>query len=684
MTLTDNSAPEVSASTITSTSPLPSKNRRKKGFGPRWFRHMRRRTNWRTQLLKLSGVFAVIIIVIAVGGLVLVTDATKRVESTLGNLTRVVSSIDSRVESGLTLDDFNRLQSSLNDVVSTLSSVQRQVGFMRPALAFDTRLQSTFTNMDIAKHLALAANELLSGLQPSLYFMMGAQSGQTLVTQISAGERLVELLRLGRPSFINAQNYLNTASDLINEMNRSDLQPDQLLQLEELGNYQAQINSIGSILIVAPDLLTSALGLENEQSYLILSQNSDELRPSGGYISTYGWLAVRSGRIVDYNYSATTQNSPKPPPDSMSEHVVVPDWWIQYALPIHAAWDGSWSPDFPTTAQMAMWFYDNGNNPRSPVDGVIAIDIVAFEYILQALGQVVVPGYNTTVNSGNFRDVVYDIRAFGEGDTPHKEFLAALYRQIFSHWQTVASDPQKSPAILNALLRALQEKHIMLYLVDENINSAVELLGWSGRQRDALDGDYLMVVDANLGNKSNSSIRRQVIYDVDIQPDRSIESRATILYDYAASIAEKDPAVNEAFHGRLDYNNLFQLYIPASSSLTEAIGDMFRTEEIVNPDNHQIVSRLTVPYDSNQRMQYIYRTPDVLEDFGDFQRYHLVIQKQPGMRVEVVNVQVTLPEGVSLVSSTPPPSASYSIGRQILEYRFEMMSDLEIDIVYSE
>ena len=684
MALTDKSAPDAAVPSGASTAPRPSRQRHKKGFGPRWFRRLRRRLNLRTQLFKLAIALVVIMVVVGVGGLVLVADATNRVESSLGNLRRVVTSIGDRVETGLTLEDFDRLQSSLNDVISTLSSVQRQIGFIRPALALDTGLQSTFTTMDAARQLAMAADELLSGLQPSLFFMMGVQSDQTLVTQISSGERLVELLRLGRPSFINAQNYLARASDITNQIDRSSLPPDQLLQLEELENYQEQISSIGSILMVAPDLLTSALGLEGEQSYLVLSQNSDELRPSGGYISTYGWLTIRSGRVVDYNYSATTQDSPNPPPQSMSDQVDVPDWWIRYAQPIYAAWDGSWSPDFPTTAHMAMWFYNEGNNPRSPVDGVISIDIVAFEYILEALGQVVVPEYNVVVNTDNFRDVVYDIRAFGEGDTPHKEFLAALYRQIFADWQAVTADPQKSSAILNVLLRALQEKHVMLYLVDENVNAAVKLLGWSGEQLDAVRGDYLMVVDSNLGNKSNSSIRRQIIYDVDIQSDASIDSRATVLYDYAASIAEQDPAVNEAFHGPLDYNNLVQLYTPEESILSDAIGEMFRTEEIDSENHSLIVSRLTVPYDSNQRVQYIYRTPDVIEGIGDFQRYQLVIQKQPGMRAEIVNVQVTLPDGASLVSSTPTPTASYNIERQILEYRFEMTGDLEIEIVYSK
>ena len=68
-------------------------------------------------------------------------------------------------------------------------------------------------------------------------------------------------------------------------------------------------------MLVAPDLLTTALGLDNPQTYLVLSQNSDELRPSGGFLSTYGWLSIRNGRVENYDYSPSTADSPHPPPD---------------------------------------------------------------------------------------------------------------------------------------------------------------------------------------------------------------------------------------------------------------------------------------------------------------------------------------------------------------------------------
>jgi hypothetical protein len=191
-----------------------------------------------------------------------------------------------------------------------------------------------------------------------------------------------------------------------------------------------------------------------------------------------------------------------------------------------------------------------------------------------------------------------------------------------------------------------------------------------------------MVVDANLGNKSNSSIRRQITGDVEIQPDGSVASRTTILYDYPAAAAEADPAVNEAFHGPLDYSNLLQIYVPVNAVLSQSSAALSQFQAVPLDTHTLLTGQLTVPFDSSERFQFLYTSPDVIETLGDYRRYRLVIQKQPGMRPERVNVQVTLPAGATLVSMTPEAAASYSLDRQILEFRFELTGDVELAIVY--
>ncbi|MGQ9907352.1 MAG: DUF4012 domain-containing protein [Candidatus Flexifilum sp.] len=649
--------------------------------GPRWLRQFRRTVIGRLQPLKIAAILLSLIAVAAVAVLVLVSDATNRVENAVASLNRVVSSIGGRTGTDLTLNDFTRLQSAVADVSSTLSGVRRQLAFLQPISEQIPDTAGLFIALDAALELANAGGAMLNGLQPTLVFLVAGEDDETLVAPISSGQRVVELLRLGRPSFLAARETLGRADAIINRLAAAGSSAQNVLNAELLAQYARALEQANTLLINAPDLLTVALGLEREQSYLVLAQNSDEIRPPGGYLSTYGWFTVRNGRIENYAYSATTANSPNPPPASMAAEVQVPDWWITYQQPIYAAWDGSWDVDFPTTAQRAMWYYNSGGNPQSPVDGVIAIDIVAFERILGVLGSVTVPGYNEIVTEANFREVIYDIRASGEGDSPHKRFLAALYRQIFSDWQSFSATPETGTRMISALLELLRERHIMLVFTDAALNQAVDLLGWNGRQLPATAGDYLLVADANLGNKANRSVVRQTTYDVQIQADGSASSRLSLIYDYSDSRARLDPAVAPE-HGSIDYNNLLQVFVPVDAQLESATLGLNAVRIVRDAAHTRLISRFTVAYDRSERYQFIYTTPGVIEPVGNFLRYELVIQKQPGIQPDVVNVQIALPPGAVLINATPTPSASYPLEQLILEYRLELTTDLTFEVIY--
>jgi hypothetical protein len=623
----------------------------------------------------------IVVVVTIMSALVVTTDAVSRVQASWTSLRRVLSSVNNKTGTELTLNDFDRLNAGIRSMANSLKFARNRTRFLRPFRSMYADLDTMLQTVDAAHELTLAASDMLNGLEPALFFLTSGEDTDTVVTQVSSGERIVELLELGRGRFLSAQSHLTRAQSFIESLNLEGASSTQVLNVKNLIEYLDQLQQVNSLLLDAPELLTDALGLEGTRNYLILSQNSDELRPSGGFISTYGWMSVRNARIIDYDYSASTAISPNPPPDSLASQIDIPDWWIPLAQPIYAAWDSSWYADFPATAEMAAWFYDSGGNPQSPVDGVIAIDIVAFEYLLDALGNVLVPGYEDPVTSENFREQVYAIRASGEADEAHKQFVAALYGQILSDWQSV--DQEKGTELLGATLRAVQEKHIMLYFSDDRTNEAINLLGWSGAQQPAVDHDYLMVADANLGSKSNHSISRQLTYDVAIEADGSLQSRLTVAYDFSARAAEEDPAVNPAHYSSIDYHNLMQVFVPAGSLLTDT--DNFETDlQIVQDDTHTIFTALTeVEYNSSERFQFLYTVPSRVETFGPYQRYRLRLQKQSGMRSEVASVQVALPPGASTISTSPQPMASYSLDQPILEFRVDLMTDRWIDVIYS-
>lgn len=658
-------------------SPSNQKKRRRRRRTPtqRLMRRLRHTNWWAVGLVLLAAVA-----VIVVGTLVVVTNAQNSVTDAWQSLDRVLRTLSRTPSTEWTLTDFDRLQASTDELSEALVGANRQTAFLRPLAGQVNDGETTFAVLDATQEVVLAAQSIFNGAEPAFFFLAGGSAEESVSVQVSSGERVVELLTLGRGQFIDAQEHLAMADILLDSLASAAITPDWLSTIADLETFHAQLTEFNQILTNGPDLLTSALGLSDTRNYLVLSQNSDELRPAGGYISTYGWMEVRNARITEYDYSATTSRSPIPP---RSGEVDVPEWWIQYANPIYAAWDGSWSPDFPTTAEMAAWYYDAGRNAHSPVDGVIAIDMVGFEYILEGLGTVVVPGYQEIVTPESFREVVYAIRAERTSAREHKEFLAALYQAILDDWQNV--DRERGAEVFGATLRALQEKHIMLFFrEDEALNGAVATLGWGGVQAPATEHDYVLAADANLGSKSNRSILRQLIYDVAIQPDGSLDSRLTVAYDFPDMVAKLDPAVAPEHYNNIDYDNLLQVFVPVGSTLTETNNLRFDPVVVEGDARTAFVAETLVEYNSGERFQFTYTTPPLVEAFGPYQRYRLLVQKQPGMLGEAVSVQVRLPEGAQMVSTTPEVEASYDLEEQVLEFRLDMVSDQWIEVIFEE
>ncbi|MEP7291138.1 MAG: DUF4012 domain-containing protein [Chloroflexota bacterium] len=653
----------------------------------------RRRSGWahrirrRIQRIRWTKVLLVVVALGAVGivtALAVLVDSANRVQSSITSFQRVVNSLSEQTGTDLTMLDFERLDSSVNDLSSSLTVIRARLAFARPFEALNANLRTTITSIDAAYNLTQAAHEMLNGLQPTLFFLVSGDDGETVVSQISSGERIVELLQIGRGQFASAGEHLRLAKASMDSLNLEGASSSVVLDIQQLNKYHDQLTQINDVLMNAPDFLTGVLGVSGDRNYLVLSQNNDELRPSGGYLSTYGWITIRGGRVTDYSYSPTTTTSPNPPPAEFAAQINMPDWWIRYQEPVYAAWDGSWYADFPSTARMAMSYYNAGNNPQSPVNGTIAIDITGFEDLLEIIGSVTVPGYSTRVTSDNFREIVYDLRSSNNDDLAHKRFIATLYQEIFSEWQNTTLDPTRNSQLLRAILRALQEKHIMLYVNDEQLNHALNLLGWSGAQASATDHDYVLVADANLGNKSNHSIIRSLTYDADIQENGAISGRLTVAYDYSAQTAANDPAVNPPINGSADYYNLLQIFVPRGTEFRDATN--LSTTPIVssNAENTEFITRLFVPFDSSQRYQFSYLTAPLVEDLGSYQRYRLLIQKQPGTPANAVSVQIMLPANAALISSAPEADASYNLDRPILEYRTDLSVDRWIEIIYRD
>src|SRR3990172_7119258 len=121
------------------------------------------------------------------------------------------------------------------------------------------------------------------------------------------------------------------------------------------------------------------LGYRGARRYLVLGQDNTELMPGGGLIGVYGLITLDRGRLTDSAFADAGELIAAWQQRSGGEYIEPPGPLKRYLLR-DWTWNigvSGWSPDFPTAARQALFFYERGGG--TPVDGVIAIDFTALE-----------------------------------------------------------------------------------------------------------------------------------------------------------------------------------------------------------------------------------------------------------------------------------------------------------------
>lgn len=154
--------------------------------------------------------------------------------------------------------------------------------------------------------------------------------------------------------------------------------------LEQLTYSQAELGKLSRVkslqtgVSVARELVTKfslvSPGLQKiqtapSQHWLILLQDSDELRPTGGFISNFAIATLENGQVTDvqvYDTESTDGllHGRVVPPEDFAKATHQSNWYLR---------DSNWDPNFPTSAAKAAWFVDKELNQH--VDGVVGVNV---------------------------------------------------------------------------------------------------------------------------------------------------------------------------------------------------------------------------------------------------------------------------------------------------------------------
>ncbi|MBI4281223.1 DUF4012 domain-containing protein [Candidatus Uhrbacteria bacterium] len=308
-------------------------------------------------------------------------------------------------------------------------------------------------------------------------------------------------------------------------------------------------------------------GYPKEQRYLFLFQNNDELRPTGGFIGTYGILRLKDGEMQSlftdniYRLDRLAERGKRmdvTPPPQLARHLGVTKWFLR---------DANWSPDFPTTARQALAFYQKESNDTTPIDGVFAVTPTVVVRLLQLLGPITID--RVTFDAENVVDTLqFHVEQgyvdAGIPDVERKEIIGKLTKEIVARLMTLPL--ARIPDLLDIAEGAMRERHIMVYETNPALQSIVTNEGWDGSVAQT-DGDFLMLVDANLAAlKTDSVMERQMTYAVTPENGR-LKARVTMTYHNTGLFSWKTTR----------YRTYTRVYVPFGATLVGSTG--FITED---------------------------------------------------------------------------------------------------------
>lgn len=361
--------------------------------------------------------------------------------------------------------------------------------------------------------------------------------------------------------------------------------------------------------------LIQSIRAQKESTYLVLFQNTLELRPTGGYIGNFAEVTLAGGKIKNYTiYNTNLFDYGKPgieAPEPYKRMLGIQEMQLR---------DGNWAPDFPTTAKQIRDLYKLEGGTED-IQGVIAVNASVLPEILKITGPVSVNSIDKELTADNILlELQYELNfGFAEKGISRDNRKDSIKELAFEIDNKISrASLLKLYDLGNMFLEQASQKQILLWSQDDNIQSKIVKLNWDGEVNKVTTGDYFMLVDANLGAlKTDYYMRRSIKKEVNECGDK-ICSTITITYNNTAKVAS--PLNN-------DYKSYTRVLLPQEAFVNSIKGIETRSVEVdyTKAYNKKIAGfQIVVPFNSSKDITIDYSMPKL-------EKYTLDLQKQPGI-----------------------------------------------------
>ena len=576
--------------------------------------------------------------------------------------------------------DFDKIQKDSTSLSDNILRVENS--FERVFWVFKlTGMRDEYSNLSQivqgTKYISESARDLIVGLRPFGEYIKdfepsieinseGSSSVKEYSQYLEAIDNNRYLLRDGIYKMSLAQSVISR----VDTNNFPQFLTNYVLQYKDLTN---QIGDLVKPLEKVSQFLPDILGLEERKRYLILLQDNAEIRSTGGWVSSYAVVSIEDGQVrelfVDDIYNAQgalkLKGETYRAPSSLTQ--ALPN--ATYSFPLV-----NWNPNMDRvllSSEQFIYDLEKGNS----LDGVIAVDMVFIQKLLDEWEGIQVPGESDLITSENLYSNIFETYSSENPEDIRKsifltDFFDAVITKIFSSKLT------DSVPVYEAISKALEEKHIVFTFKNSMAREFADQGGWDGN----LDSKFQTTpinIDWNWGNtKTNLYVKKNHTLDIDIKDENTID------YTYQISV-QNDSTKNEYPQG--EYRNYVRVYIPYNAIVTSIRGITDNKYSIYEEDGYKVIAGwFNVPIKETYTLEIKYRIEKgsssvefFLKKTDSHYEMDINIYKQPGSRKDAYNFSLTYPEAWVIESSEGLTRIENNVNR-----RFELSSDQHFFITW--
>ncbi|MDZ4341521.1 MAG: DUF4012 domain-containing protein [Candidatus Binatia bacterium] len=307
-------------------------------------------------------------------------------------------------------------------------------------------------------------------------------------------------------------------------------------------------------LVDTEGFILNLLGGE-KKTYLLIFQNNNEARPTGGFMGTYGLLYLENGRMsigkIESIYNLDGQ---------LDEKIAAPGPLQRQASSYWGIRDANWFVDFPASSLKILDFFEKTTGTLA--DGILSFTPDVFEKLLEVTGPIPMPEYDTILTAQNFRSVTQSKTSidYFEAENEPKKFLADFAPRMLERLQTL--DTPRWIGIVTALTSLSREKQILMYSTSAEVQDRIIKYRLGGEIKKT-PGDYLAIFHSSVGGgKTDQGIAQRVEKKV------SMDSGGLAIVKLA--ITRSHGAYDEKYFPKnIDF---MRVLVPAGAELLSATG----------------------------------------------------------------------------------------------------------------